>query len=150
MKQENRTAVGAAVWSAASCAIHMVFFKGKLDTAAPIAVRLLFAVLAIGLTLPLHEVIHYLFMRLFGIKHAAIELGRDPLGLPSLRTAAREEVRGGKWVVILLAPFLLLTPAPDILFCLSERVHLLFFIMAIANSAGCYFDLADVVRNMRG
>lgn len=144
MKQDSRNAI---LWLIASCGIHIVLFRSKLDMGMPIALRLLFVILAVVITLPLHELIHCVFMRIFGLRNARIEFGRDPLGIPSLRSTANGEVRGWRRIVILLSPFVLLTLVPDLLFIMNERIHFLLFIAAMCNSAGCYFDAADAVRH---
>ncbi len=149
MKQSNKIPVGVLLWFALSCALHIVLFRHKLDMDLPVIQRLLYAVAAIGITLPLHEVIHCLFMRLFGLKDARIETGRDPLGLPSLRAVARGEVRGWRRTVIYLSPFLLLTVVPDILFFLNDRIALPFFIVAVSNAAGCCYDLMEIISGIR-
>ena len=96
----------------------------------------------------LHEIIHCIFMKLFGLRGARIEIAKDPLGLPSLRAVAQGEVWGWKQIVIFLAPFMLLTVVPDLLFFLSDKVHFLFFIIAMCNAAGCCFDVAEVARDI--
>lgn len=149
MKQDNKNPVGLFLWLVLSCAIHIVLFRGKLDMNTPVLRRALYAVLAVVVTLPLHEIIHFVLMKLAGLKGVRIRFGKDPLGIPSLCTVFPGEIRGKRRIIILLAPFLLLTLLPDLLFCLNERVHFLFFIMAMCNAAGCYFDVADVVMELR-
>lgn len=85
-------------------------------------------------------------MRLFGLKDARIGFGKDPLGMPSVRAVAGGTVSGWRRIIIFLAPFILLTVVPDILFFFSDRVPLLFFIMAMCNAAGCCFDAAEVMQ----
>lgn len=149
MKLNTKNPVGAVLWLAVTCMIHIVLFRSKLDMNTPILQRLLFVILAIMVTLPLHEIIHCVFMKLFGLKGARIEFAKDPMGFPSLHAIAQGEVHGWKRNIILLAPFILLTAAPDLLFCLNERVHFLLFIVAMCNAAGCYFDVADVINRQR-
>lgn len=149
MKHDSTKPIGAAVCLALSCIIHMVLFSGRTDQSLPVLQRLLLIIPAIVVTLALHEGIHCAFMKLLGLKHATIRFGRDPLGLPSLCATARGEVRGAKRVLILLAPFLLLTVVPDILFLLSGQVPFLPLVMAMCNAAGCYFDLAQACRELK-
>lgn len=149
MKQENRNTVGAVLWLALSCVLHIVLFRSKLDMSIPVIRRLLYVVLAVVFTLPLHELIHCVFMKMTGMKSVRIEFARDPLGIPSLRASAQGEIRGKKRILVFLAPFILLTLVPDILFLLHERIPFLFFIMALCNAAGCCFDVADIARSIR-
>lgn len=149
MNQDNRQRMGVIIWPAISCALHFVLFRSKLDTEMQMNSRLLFALLAIIITLPLHEVIHCVFMKLFGMKNARIEFARDPSGMPSLRAIAQGGIHGIKRAVMYAAPFLLLTVVPDIFFLLSDRVHFVFFIAAMCNSAGCYFDMVEALRSIK-
>lgn len=149
MKQEHRKTLYAMLWLILSCALHMILFKNKLDPDMPLTRRIPFVLLGIAITLPLHEVIHCVFMRSFGLKNTTIAFGRDPLGLPSLHTVAQGELCGWKRIVTFLSPLLLLTLIPDLLFFLCDRVHLLFFIIAMCNAAGCCFDAAEVLRRGR-
>ncbi len=144
MKQKNANTTGAVLWTVLSCAIHIALFRNKIDLSLPVISRLLFFILAVMITLPLHEIIHCVFMMAVGLKNARVRFGRDPLGIPSLRSVAGGEVHGSKRVIFLAAPFLLLTVIPDIIFFLSEKIFLLFFIMSVCNLAGCYFDLTDI------
>lgn len=148
MKQGNRKSISVFLWLILSCVFHIVLFRGKLDMNTPIVLRLFFVILAVVITLPLHEIIHCIFMKLFGLRGARIEIAKDPLGLPSLRAVAQGEVWGWKQIVIFLAPFMLLTVVPDLLFFLSDKVHFLFFIIAMCNAAGCCFDVAEVARDI--
>ena len=146
MKPNAKTQTGIILWTVCACAIHILLFRSKLDISLPIPQRLAFAVLAVVATLPLHETLHWVCMKLLGMPHARIEFAKDPLGLPSLRAIAQGFVTGWKRIVLYLTPFLLLTVVPDILFLLNAQVHFLFFIMAMCNAAGCYFDLVAVLQ----
>ncbi|MCQ2458017.1 MAG: metalloprotease family protein [Clostridia bacterium] len=148
MKQGNKNTAGAIIWLAVSCAVHMILFRGKLDMNIPVVTRILFAVITVAVTLPLHEMIHWVFMKLCGMKEVRISFGRDPLGIPSLRTSAQGEMHGWKRIITLLAPLLLLTAVPDILFFFSDRIRFPFFLAALCNAAGCYFDLTDVATEV--
>lgn len=108
--------------------------------------RILSALLAIVIVIPIRESIHWFSMRFFGMKDARIEMARDPLGLPSLRTIAGGKIENWKNNIILLAPFFLLTVIPDVIFVFSDRIAIALFIAAVSNSAGCCFDLLAVIR----
>lgn len=146
MKQPNKNKVGALLWLVFSCTIHIILFREKLDMGTPISQRLLTVILAIAVTLPLHELIHGMLMKLFGMKRVRIEFAKDPSGVPSVRAIGQGEVPGWKRTVIFLTPLVLLTLLPDILMCLNERAPFLLFVVAMCNSAGCYFDLMEIFR----
>lgn len=50
-----------------------------------INIVILLLLLAILVSLPVHEFIHLVFMKVFSKGNAKIEFAKDPLGLPSLR-----------------------------------------------------------------
>lgn len=133
---------------AAACAVQIVLFGSKVDMSLPIAMRLLTALLTVAVTLPLHEAIHWVFMKLFGMKEARIEFAKDPLGLPSLRAVAKGQVSRPKWLVTLLAPFVLLTVVPDVIFCMVPQIALAFYLLALCNAAGCCFDLLAAAKQL--
>lgn len=110
----------------------------------PIIQRLLFILVAVLVTLPLHELIHYMFMKVFRMEDARIERAKDPLGLPSLRAIAKGEISRWKRLVIFLVPLFILTIIPDIIFCFADHVELIFVIIAMCNAAGCCFDFLAV------
>ena len=97
-------------------------------------------------TLPLHELIHFLFMKIFRMEDVRIERAKDPLGLPSLRAIAKGEIPKWKRLIVFLAPLFILTIIPDIFFCFTDHVELIFVIIAMCNAAGCCFDFLAVLR----
>lgn len=146
MRQEKMNSTASLVLIALSCILHVVIFRGKVDMNHSVIYRILSALLAIVIVLPIHELIHWISMRFFGRKDARIEIARDPLGLPSLRTIAGGKIENWKNNIILLAPFFLLTVIPDVIFLYSDRIAFVLFIAAVGNSAGCCFDLLAVLR----
>ncbi len=145
IKKTDLTA--SLVLIALSCILHVVIFRGKVDMNHSVIHRILSALLAIVIVIPVHEAIHWFSMRFFGMKDARIEMARDPFGLPSLRTIAGGKIENWKNNIILLAPFFLLTVIPDVIFLFSDRIAFVLFIAAVGNSAGCCFDLLAVIRN---
>ncbi|MBP5432121.1 hypothetical protein, partial [Ruminococcus sp.] len=88
MKQDKYTPIIAVLWILMVCVLHIVLFRAKVNMDIPIIQRLLFVLAAVLVTLPLHELIHFLFMKIFRMEDARIERAKDPLGLPSLRAIA--------------------------------------------------------------
>lgn len=129
---------------------HIVVFRGKLDTDISIIKRILSAILAIVFTLPAHEFIHCFFMKIFGLKDIRIETARDPLGFISLRTTASGKTYGWKNIGILLGPFMMLTIIPDVVFVFMNDVPFGLWIVSLANSAGCCFDLLALMEMRNG
>lgn len=146
MNTQKKNPAVIITFIAAACLIHILLFRGKVNMEISIIRRLLSAVAAIAVTLPLHESIHWLLMKAFGLKDARIELAIDPAGLPSLRTTASGQLTKIRRRIVLLAPFFILTLLPDVIFCMADRIELFFLIAAICNAAGCCFDIMDAVN----
>lgn len=146
MNLPKRKTVFMAAYIAVACLAHIVLFRNKVNTDIPVIFRLLSALAAIAITLLLHELIHGFFMKLLGMKNVKIQFAKDRTGLPSLRTAADGQLFGAKRILVLMAPFVLLTVIPDVIFVFSNRVELFFFIAAVCNAAGCCFDVMDVLN----
>ena len=146
MKQDKYTHIIAVLWILMVCILHIVLFRAKVNMDIPIIQRLLFVLAAVLVTLPLHELIHFLFMKIFRMEDARIERAKDPLGLPSLRATAKGEISGWKRLVIYLAPLFALTIIPDIIFCFADHVELFFVIIVMCNAAGCCFDFPAALR----
>lgn len=137
------------VWIGIVSILHSVLFKSKVNYDYQLIQRVLIAVVAVVITLPLHELVHYIFFKIFGKKKVKIEFGIDPSGLPSFRTVYQGEITGGQKVLSYLAPFVFMTLLLDISFAFCTKVELFFFVVAVCNSAGCYFDIIDVLMVLR-
>ena len=118
----------------------------KVNMCTSVKERLLLALLVIIFILPLHEFIHYVLMKFFGLKNVKIEIAKDPLGFISLRTMAEGKVNGWKNVLILLGPLIVLTIIPDIFFAFSDKIGFMLWIMALANSVGSCFDILTLLN----
>ena len=61
---------------------HIAIFSEKVNMCISVKERLLLALLVIIFLLPIHEFIHYILMKFFGLKNIKIEIARDPLLFP--------------------------------------------------------------------
>ena len=146
MNRPKRKTVFVAAYIAVACLAHIVLFRNKVNTDISVVIRLLSALAASAVTLLLHELIHGFFMKMLGMNNVKIQFAKDRTGLPSLRTAADGQLFGAKRILVLMAPFVLLTVIPDVIFCFLGSVELLFFIAAVCNAAGCCFDVMDALN----
>lgn len=146
MKQDKYAPIVVVLWISLVCVLHIVLFRAKVNMDISIIQRILLILAAALVTLPLHELIHFLFMKIFRMEDARIERARDPLGLPSLRATAKGEISRCKQLIIFLAPLFTLTIIPDIIFCFADHVELIFVIIASCNAAGCCFDFLSALR----
>lgn len=139
---------GMAVWVCISSILHIFLFKGKMNNDYQVIQRVLLGFIAIIFTLLTHELIHFIFMKIF-CGNAKIEFAKDPIGLPTLRTIYHGEITNWQKIVIYLAPFVSLTLLFDIAFVFCLKVELLFFIISMCNSAGCYYDIIDSLKTLQ-
>lgn len=147
-KPRARTAAFAG-WTCISCAVHILLFRGKVGMELPVLQRILMAALAVAFVLFVHEGIHLVFMKIVGLGKVKLIFAKDRLGLPVPGVLAERRGTRGQEIIMRLAPFVFLTILPDILFAFSSRIHLFFFIVAICNCAGCFYDGMDVWRLIR-
>ena len=141
---------GMLIWTVAVAALHILVFKKMIDMEIPVWARALMPLGAVLITLPLHELIHFVFMKMFYRGKVVIETGKDPNGLPGLRTRPDEDffVTTKKWqrAVCWLAPLFLLTVCVDIAIPFAGKAGLALLVIAVANCAGCYYDVFDVLN----
>ena len=130
--------------------LHILIFRHIVDTGLPTWARALMPLGAILITLPLHEVIHFVLMKMFYKGKVVIEAGKDPNGLPGLRTRPDGNffVSTKNWqrVVCWLAPLFFLTICVDIAIPFAGKAALPLLVIAVANAAGCYYDVFDVLN----
>lgn len=149
IKKPNARAAAYAVWTAVTCALHIVLFRAKVMMDFSVLQRMLTAALAIVCSLFVHEGIHFVFMKLFFQGKVRLVFARDVLGIPTPGVQAEGHATKGQKIIMWLAPFLFLTVLPDVIFAFSPGIHLFFFIVAIGNCAGCYYDVMDVWTIMK-
>lgn len=138
-----------AVWTLVTCAVHVVLFRGEVNMDLPAVQRIAMAVLAVVCILFVHEGIHYIFMKLFFRGKVRLVFVRDKLGIPTPGVQAEGHATKGQKIIVWLAPFWFLTVLPDVIFMFSPGIHLFFFIVAIGNCAGCFYDVMDVWMIMK-
>lgn len=135
--------LGQIIWIAFMCVLHLFLFKSKVNYDIAPWTRILFLLFAIIVSLPVHELIHLVFMKVFSKGNATIEFARDPLGIPSLRAVFHDKVTKVQHVIIFIAPLFFITIVLDIIFIFCGKIELLFFIISMCNAAGCYYDIID-------
>lgn len=104
------------------------------------------AIAAIAVILLFHELIHFAFMKIFYRGKVRLVFARDGLGLPTPGVSVEGSAKKWQEIIMRIAPFVFLTVLPDFLFAFASQVKLFFFIIALGNSAGCYFDIMDICR----
>lgn len=133
------------IWIMLSCAVHIVLFRTKVNMDYEIWQRILTVLLAICFVLPIHELIHFVFMKMFHKGSVKIKIMKDPMGLPTLGTVTDGKFQKWQIVIIYLAPFVFLTLLTDAVFLFCDRIELIFFIVSVCNCAGCLYDIIDTL-----
>lgn len=131
------------LWIMLSCVAHIALFRSKVNSDYQIWQKIVTLFIALCFTLPTHELLHFVFMKLFCKGSVKIKIMNSPLGLPTLGTAAQGEFQKWQLVIIYLAPLVLLTLLMDVIFLFCAKVELFFFIVSVCNSAGCFYDIVD-------
>ena len=149
-KRLKTNPLGQIIWIAIMCGLHLLLFKTKVNYDIAIWKRIFLLIVAIIVSLPVHELIHFVFMKLFSKGNAKIEFAKDPLGIQSLRTIFHGKVTEVQQFIIFIAPLFFITIVLDIIFIFCEQIEFLIFIIAICNSAGCYYDVIDAAITICG
>ena len=132
-----------AAWLLVACGVHILLFRGKVNMEMPVVQRIAAALLAVVCVLVVHEFIHFVFMKLFYKGKVHLIFGRDKLGIPMPGVLAEGQAKKWQEIVMRLAPFMFLTILPDVIFAFSSDVHMFFFIVAMGNCGGCFYDVMD-------
>lgn len=133
------------IWIALICVIHIVLFKSKVNMNYQIWQRILIALIAVFCTFTIHELIHFLFFKVFGGRNVKIRIIKSPIGLPVPGTTAQVDFKKWQLIITYLAPFVFLTLLFDIAFIFCDKAELLFFVVSVCNCAGCYYDIVETL-----
>lgn len=133
------------IWIALICVIHIVLFKSKVNMDYQIWQRILIAFIAVFCTFTIHELIHFVFFKMFGGSNVKIRIIKSPVGLPTLGTEAQVDFKKWQLIITYLAPFVFLTLLSDIAFLFCDKVELLFFVLSVCNCAGCFYDIVETL-----
>ena len=132
------------IWVFLSCAVHIVLFKAKTNFDYPVWQRLLITLIVVWFTLFIHELVHFIFAKLFSKSEVKIKFAKDPLGLPSMGVFfCQDEMAKWQRIVTYLAPFMALTALVDIVFVFCSEIEFPFLIIPLCNLAGCFYDICD-------
>ncbi len=146
LKKVKTNPYALIIWVVFSCVVHIVLFKAKVNFDYPVWQRLLITIVVACLTLLLHELIHFIFVKVVSNSDAKIRFAKDPLGLPSMGVFfCQDEMTKWQRIVIYVAPFALLTVLVDVIFVFCSDIEFLFFIISVCNSAGCFYDICDAL-----
>ena len=142
MLNKNKS-VASIVWLLFSCVLHIVLFKSKVNMDYQVWQRILIMIIAVGLVFSIHELLHVVFAKVFCKAKVKITIVKSPIGLPTIGGILQGNFQKWQLFVIRIAPFVILTVVPDVIFVFCTKVELLFFIIALANCVGSFYDIFE-------
>lgn len=149
LDKARKSPYGMTIWICISSALHICFFRSHVNYDYEVIQRVSIFFRAVVFTMLMHELIHFVFLKIFSKGKVYIELAKDPVGLPCLRTTYHRDIAKWQKIVAYLAPFVFLTLMFDVAFVFCSKVELLFFVVSMSNSAGCYFDIIDALQTLQ-
>ena len=149
-RKMKASSVAFFLWVIITCGIHILLFRHKVSLDLPVWQRLALAAAAIGIILLLHELTHAVFMKLLLRGRVRLIFAKDKMGIPMLGVLAEKRGTREQEIILRLAPFVLLTLLPDAMFFFRADIELFFFVLAIGNCAGCFYDIMDVCMLVHG
>lgn len=138
----NPTAL--AVWVLLVCGSYVLLFGAEYRENSTIRTRLPWTIIALVSVLLVHEILHAAAAMMLCKGKVKIEVARDPMGLPAMRTVFPGNIKKSSRIVICLVPFVVLTIIPTIYIIAVQPVFFL-FLVAMLNGCGAFFDLVDVL-----
>ena len=144
MLNKNKS-FGSIVWLIFSCVVHIVLFKSKVIIDYHLWQRILIMIIALGVVFPTHELIHFVFAKVFCKGNVKITIVKSPIGLPTIGVIAQGNFKKWQLFIFRLAPFVILTVVLDVILVFSTRVELFFFIVSLANCVGSYYDIVETL-----
>lgn len=133
------------VWLVFSCVVHIVLFKSKVIIDYQVGQRILLMIIALAVVLPAHELIHFVFAKLFCKGKVKIAIVKSPIGWPTIGVIAQGNFQKWQLFIFRFAPFVILTVVLDVIFVFSAKVELFFFIVSLANCVGSFYDIAETL-----
>lgn len=146
IKKLRNSNVGMIIWILISFAI-LHFTIGNACIGVSISRRIVTAIVAVVITVPSHELIHAIAMKLFSKGKVTIKL--KPIKLKvggfGFMTVSQGDMKKSQRFIVYILPFIVLTVLPTFIIFILGRYYLFFYFLVICNCAGAYFDLLDAI-----
>ena len=133
------------VWLIFSCVVHTALFKSKVNFDYQIRQRILIMIIALGMVFLIHELLHFIFAKIFCKGKVKITIVKSPKGLPTIGVITQGSFQRWQLFVFRLAPFVILTVVLDVIFMFSTKVELIFYIVSLANCVGSFYDIFETL-----
>lgn len=144
MLNKNKSIV-SIVWLIFSCVVHTALFKSKVNFDYQIRQRILIMIIALGMIFLIHELLHFIFAKIFCKGKVKITIVKSPIGLPTIGVITQGSFQRWQLFVFRLAPFVILTVVLDVIFMFSTKVELIFYIVSLANCVGSFYDIFETL-----
>ena len=128
-----------------SCVVHIVLFKSKVNMDYQVWQRILLVIIALGVVFSIHELLHFVFAKVFCKDKVKITIVKSPIGLPTIGVIAKGNFQKWQLFIFRLAPFVILTVVLDVIFMFCTKVELIFFIISLANCVGSFYDVFETL-----
>lgn len=132
-----------AIWVVLICGIYIFLWGANIKSQYSGRERLIWVILAIVLTLIIHELVHAFTASILCKCKIDISVRQSPMGFPSLVTSFPSDAKRWKKMVIYFMPILVLTIVPTIVLALGYE-HILILFVAMLNLIGAYYDVFDI------
>lgn len=146
IKKLRKSNVGMIIWILISF-VMLHFAIGNEGIEASLSRRIVTAIVAVVITVPSHELIHAIAMKLFSKGKVTIKL--KPIKLKvggfGFMTVSQGDMKKWQRFIVYILPFLVLTVLPTFIIFILGKYYLFVYFLAICNCAGAYFDLLDAI-----
>lgn len=147
IKKLRNSNVGMIIWIFISIVVLYFMIGNESIKGVSLPRRIVTVIVAVVITIPSHEIIHAIVMKLFSKGKVTIKL--KPIKLKvggfGFRTVLQGDLKKWQKFIMFISPFLVLTVLPASIICLLGRYSLFFYFVAVANFAGAYFDILDAI-----
>lgn len=107
---------------------------------------LITALCTLIITLFIHELVHMLVIKLFSKEKVTFGAERSKFFIKCIYVHTDAILSNWKWIIIKLAPFMILTVIPVIVMLVGHCPSLFVFFLSLINCAAAYKDLLDTVE----
>lgn len=145
IKKLRNSNVGMLIWIFISFVALYFIIGNECIKGVTLPRKIITAIVAVVITMPFHELIHAIAMKLFSKGRVAIKPCKLKAGGFGFATVLQGNLKKWQWVIVYILPFVVLTLFPTFIICILGRYCLFFYFVAISNCAGAYIDLLDVI-----
>lgn len=147
IKKLRNSNIGLIIWIFISIVVLYFTIGNESINGVSLPRRIVTVIAAIVITIPSHEIIHAIAMKLFSKGKVTIKLKPIKLNVGGFgfMTVLQGTLKKWQTFIVYISPFLVLTMLPVSIICILGRYSFFFYLVAVANCAGAYFDFLDAI-----